>query len=633
MARFHSLLKRTPVHSAHPLPVGPLLEPLENRVLFSLNSIALENQLPGTPGAQWMVRGVDKSLQGFTTDFSVNHGQTVYFKINDAQAVPYHINIFRMGYYAGKGARAITTIPSTSTLRQIQSAPFKDRRTGLVDAGNWSISASWAIPADATSGIYLANLVRDDNGSASQIVFIVRNDASHSDVLFKTSDTTWQAYNDYGGASLYGGLGRAHARAYKVSYNRPFNNAATSPSNFIFDSEYPMVRWLEANGYDVSYISSVDADRFGSQLLQHKAVFSVGHDEYWSGGERTNFQAARAAGVSLGFFSGNEMFWKTRWEGSPITGASNQTLVCYKETHANKKIDPVQSVWTGTWRDPRFRSPGDVSGPENALTGNLFAVNGTAYNAMSVPSAYGKLRFWRNTSVATLTPGSSANFAAGILGYEWDQDTDNGFRPAGAFGLSETTLSGVKVLQDYGTHYATGSATHRLMLYRAASGAWVFGAGTWHWSWGLDSEHAARGPAADVRIRQATVNLLADMSIQPASLQPDLIAAQSSTDFTPPVSRITPTASKTAIFSGQPIVFTGSATDSDGTVAAVEVSLDNGVTWHPATGRTQWAYTAVFESAGRATLRTRAVDDNGNLETPGPGVTVVVQPGSTDPLP
>ena len=113
-----------------------------------------------------------------------------------------------------------------------------------------------------------------------------------------------------------------------------------------------MVRWLERNGYDVSYSTGVDSDRLGAELLEHESFLSVGHDEYWSGTQRTNVEAARDAGVDLAFFSGNEVFWKTRWEQT-----THRTLVTYKETHANGKIDPEPNVWTGTWRDPRPFNP------------------------------------------------------------------------------------------------------------------------------------------------------------------------------------------------------------------------------------------------------------------------------------
>ena len=110
--------------------------------------------------------------------------------------------------------------------------------------------------------------------------------------------------------------------------------------------------------------------------INHKVFLSVGHDEYWSGSQRANVEAARDAGVNLAFFSGNEVFWKTRWEPSiDGTNTPNRTLVSYKETHFDDApTDPV-AEWTGTWRDPRFSPPADGGRPENALTGQLFMVN------------------------------------------------------------------------------------------------------------------------------------------------------------------------------------------------------------------------------------------------------------------
>ena len=177
------------------------------------------------------------------------------------------------------------------------------------------------------------------------------------------------------------------------------------------------------------------ADRAGALLRNHKIFLSVGHDEYWSGGQRANVEAARDAGVHLAFFSGNEVFWKTRWEPS-IDGSNTayRTLVCYKETHANAKIDPSPE-WTGTWRDPRFSPPSDGGRPENGLTGTIFMANDTGVPySISVPAADGKMRFWRNTSVASLAAGQTATLPVGTLGYEWDAELDNGARPAGSVG-------------------------------------------------------------------------------------------------------------------------------------------------------------------------------------------------------
>ncbi|MET1005866.1 MAG: N,N-dimethylformamidase beta subunit family domain-containing protein, partial [Propionibacteriaceae bacterium] len=182
-----------------------------------VNEIACENTKVGNLSSEWQITGSGSaSIQGFATDISVNRGSTIGFKVKTT-ASSYRLDIYRMGYYGGRGARKITTVNPTSYPTQPTSC--LSNSTGLVDCGNWAQTASWAVPADAVSGIYFAKLVAGT--AASHIMFIVRNDASTSDLFFQTSDTTWQAYNDYGGNSLY--EGSPAGRAYKVSYNRPFD--------------------------------------------------------------------------------------------------------------------------------------------------------------------------------------------------------------------------------------------------------------------------------------------------------------------------------------------------------------------------------------------------------------------------
>ncbi|MDB6002501.1 MAG: hypothetical protein JWP52_4200, partial [Rhizobacter sp.] len=395
--------------------------------------------------------------------------------------------------------------------------------------------------------------------------------------------------------------------------------------DWVFNAEYPMVRWLESNGYDVSYISGIDAEMRGNVMLNHKTYMSVGHDEYWSGGQRANVEAARNAGVNLAFFSGNEIFWKTRWENSiDGSGTPYRTLVCYKETQANAKIDPTPA-WTGSWRDPRFSPPADGGRPENSLAGTIFMNSDTGVPyAIEVPAADGKMRFWRNTSIATLAAGTKATLPAGTLGYEWDSDIDNGARPPGLFHMSSTTLTTTSVLQDYGSTYGTGGLTHYLTFYKHSSGAKVFGAGTIQWTWGLDANHDRGNAPADVRMQQATVNLLADLGAQPGSIQTGLVPATASTDLTPPTSAIVSPTAGTSFQADGAVTISGTASDVGGVPAGVEVSVDGGTSWHPATGRGNWTYNWTPSTLGSVTLKTRAVDDSGNIEAPGAGVTVTV---------
>ena len=482
------------------------------------NAIVAENCLPGDPPEVWnVVAAGDPDIQGFTTDLSVNRGGTVVFKI-DTDATDYRLDIYRMGFYGGLGARHVATVQPGVALPQNQPACLNVAATGLVDCGNWAPSAVWAVPGSATSGIYFAKLVREDGiPGESHVVFIVRDDTGGSPLLFQTSDTTWQAYNQYGGNSLY--VGSPAGRAFKVSYNRPFTTRGPTPEDWVFNAEYPMVRWLESNGYDVSYTTGVDTARRGAELLEHQIFLTVGHDEYWSNEQRASVEAARDAGVHLAAFTGNEVFWKTRWEQSiDGSGTPFRTLVTYKETHANAKIDPLPGVWTGTWRDPRFSPPADGNRPENALTGTIFTVNCCSY-AITVPAADGKMRFWRNTSVATLAPAQTATLGPETLGYEWDEDLDNGARPGGLVRLSSTTVNVPQRLLDYGSNYGPGTATHHLVLRRHASGALVFGAGTVQWSWGSTTctTAAATRPTSACSRRRSTCSPTWACSRRPGS--------------------------------------------------------------------------------------------------------------------
>lgn len=589
------------------------------------NDIERENCLPGTPSAIWEIPTRDHgdpTIQGFTTDISVNRGSTVQFKVS-TPAAAWRLEIYRMGYYGGAGARRVATVNPSVPLPQLQPACFTDSTTGLTDCGNWAVSASWTVPANATSGIYFANAIRTDTGGSSHIVFIVRNDASKSDILFQVADTSWQAYNPYS-ANFYGCNSdfNSSCRALKISYNRPFWTRSFEPETWVFGGEFPMVQWLEANGYDVTYFTDTDTDRFGALLLNHRVFMSNGHDEYWSGAQRANVEAARAAGVHLAFFSSNSIYWKVRWETSiDGSGTPYRTLVCYKETWFNSPAgDPDPSTWTGTWRDPRFNPPKDGGRPENELMGTLTTVAGKFYTAITVPQADGRMRFWRNTAIANLGPGQTYTLPPGTLGAEIQSDLDNGFRPAGLFRLSSTIFSVPnQYLLDYGNTTGPGTITHNLTLYRHSSGALVFSSGTYNWSWGLDSSHdlAHLGNETDVNMQQATVNLLADMGVQPRTLQPGLVAASASTDQTPPRSAITSPAPGSSIPVGIPITVAGTATDSGGgVVAGVEISTDGGATWHPADGRESWTYTFTPNIAGSLALLTRAVDDSANLETP-----------------
>ena len=663
-----------------------------------MNAVQCENLQPGTPiddgplSIPYSSVG-DSTIQGFATSMSVDVGQTVSFKVAAPTVSAWHINIFRLGYYQGLGSRewASNILPSVS-LPQSQPPcevnPAGGPATGLIDCGNWAVSASWQVPSYAVSGLYIALLIRNDTGGVSEVPFVVRNDASTSQIVYQTSDATWEAYNAYNppgvtnpagsgidlGNSLYqcnigcpagtpGGYTTTQTQAWQVSYNRPLQDGGIDQGrDGPFYSEFPMIEFLEENGYDVSYISETDTDSNPSLLTAHKVFISSGHDEYWSANMRNNVTAARNAGVNLAFFSGNEDFWKTQFAASPIDGSLERTLTTYKETHneppygtAANQYDPSDPpTWTGSWRDPQGAASGGDS-PENQLTGQYFTVNSTPQaNDIQVPYQYAKLRLWQNTAVANLTSssppvtlgtnlGSTSNLNPGMgtLGYEWDIDADNGFRPAGEIDMSSTTVTNTSAfVNDYGINPTNNSTseTHHLTLYRASSGALVFGSGTVQWSWGLSNnnpDQMGQG-SSDPNMQQFTVNLLAAMGAQPTTLLSGLVAASSSAATTPPTSAITSPTAGQVLTDGSPTTITGTATDSGGgVVAGVEISTDGGKTWHPVTTMSSAATTVTWSYSWQGAhgtpstvIESRATDDLGNIETPSDAVTVQVNCGT-----
>jgi hypothetical protein len=581
-----------------------------------VNPVACENTQAGTPPSEWEIyEAGDSTIQGFATAMSVNRGQSIGFKIKSSTS-NYRVSILRLGYYDGDGARTLAA-NLTPTNTAVQPACVTDSSTGLVDCGNWNTSLTWTVPATAVSGVYIALLKRQDTGGMSHITFVVRDDSSHSAIALQTSDATWQAYNAYGGNSLYKctvdcppGDPTTYKAAYAVSYNRPLNTAVDDGRSYLFTgAEWPMIRFLEANGYDVSYISQVDTQSNPALLRNHRLFISSGHDEYWSAQQRTSMEQARDAGVNLAFFSGNTGFWKTRYAASQAGPATaNRTLISYKDTHFPQQVDPVS--WTGTWRDGRFATAADNIRPENALTGGSFLVN-SGTSQVTVPQAFGKLRMWRNTDAATLGTNGRLTLAPSTLGYEWDVDADNGFRPAGNIRLSETTASDLEVFTDYGSSTELGqTATHNLTMYKAPSGARVFNSNTVQWAWGLDDNNPIGSPA-DRNMQQATVNLLADLDAQPGTRAANLSAASKTTDTTPPTATLNATPSSVA--DTAQITLSGTASDTGGIVAGIEVSTDGGVTWHPATiGTTSWTYSWLAHGNPSTTIRVRATDDSGN---------------------
>ncbi len=135
--------------------------------------------------------------------------------------------------------RLITTIQPNVSLANNQPNARYDLELRYADASNWRVAAAWDVPESAVSGVYIAKLTRDDGVfGENQIIFVVRDDEGGSDMLFQTSDTTWEAYNSWGGSSYYG-PNYPSGRALAVSYSRPFANRDVEPNQLFLRRRIP----------------------------------------------------------------------------------------------------------------------------------------------------------------------------------------------------------------------------------------------------------------------------------------------------------------------------------------------------------------------------------------------------------
>jgi hypothetical protein len=433
------------------------------------NAIVMENAKPGDPS--WVLENpaTQHEIEGYASATSINRGQAISFFVS-TQDPSYTIDVYRFGWYTGVGARRM--MPTVTQQGQMQPTPAPDPTTGLIEC-QWKNPYVLNVPGDPqnpinwTSGVYLAKLTGVPSGKQSYIIFVVRDDARPSAYLFHSSVTTFQAYNNWGGKSLYD-YNSTGGRAAKVSYNRPYGlggqpTAASGVgageflttyvpgvvSPYPTGWEYNMLRFLERNGYDVTYNTDLDLHENPNALLGHNALLTVGHDEYWSWEMRSNVIAARDAGVNLAFFAADVAYWQIRFEPSPITGDPDRTQVCYKDSS-----DPI----TGPLETIQWRQLGM---PEAAFIGVMYFTD--RVNADIQVQNTGNWVF----AGTGLNDGDSLT---GLLGYEVDQ-------------ITSSSPSNVVVLANSSTPTPQNA---NMSVYTAPSGATVFATGSMQWNWGLD---------------------------------------------------------------------------------------------------------------------------------------------------
>jgi hypothetical protein len=473
------------------------------------NAIVVENQKPGT--RDWEITNLATSNQiaGYASATSVNQGETLPIKVSLAQAGQYRIDVYRLGYYGGAGGRFMGT--SGVLNGGPQAGPTTNQATRLVEY-NWNTSYELAIGNDWTSGLYVAKLTSlgagGSTGPQTHVSFVVRDDDRPADLGFQAAFTTYEAYNNYGGYSTYNNNSQNAQRAFAVSFNRPMAQTVevSEVSNNMLTWEYNMARWLESQGYDVSYYTNLDVHSNSRQLYSQDTFLSVGHDEYWSMEMFDNITKARDSGINLAFFSANTAYWRVRFEPSS-TGEENRTMVVYKQDWAS---DPAVIAGDISAATTVFRSP-ELNRPENGLMGVMYVGDSgtnSIYDGFNYVVTDSSDPYFANTGL------QNGDVLRGIVGYEWDAVVNNGATPAGLVSLAQanTLYAGGLPSLPPGTNPNIANAAR----YTAASGAKVFSSGTIQWMWGLDSDRVrGLGDRTDIRIQQITTNILADMDADP----------------------------------------------------------------------------------------------------------------------
>jgi hypothetical protein len=324
-----------------------------------------EHARPGTNN--WVVTGIQSphELEGFASQVSAVTGDELQLFVNSTSAKSVTVQAYRMGYYQGLAGRLIAT--SDTVAIKPQPAP-------VFTAGVNTVSCPWAptlsIKVDSTwpPGNYLLKLV-GDAGQQQYIPLTVRDDASTAAFVIQNSVTTWQAYNLWGGYSLYygqtstGGSDFAN-RSRKVSFDRPYPQTWAQGAADFFGNEFPLLYHLESLGIDLTYWTDIDLHERPQLLAQHQCLFSLGHDEYWSTPMRTGAATALAQGTNLAFLGANACYRQIRLESTSV--GPNRLEVCYKDAASDPLARQSPALTTVNWE----QSP--VNQPESTLIGSMY---------------------------------------------------------------------------------------------------------------------------------------------------------------------------------------------------------------------------------------------------------------------
>lgn len=464
--------------------------------------LAAENALSGTSGWKITTPAHNGEISGYADITSVPAGQAFSLFVSTT-GTSFHVEAYRMGYYHGTGGRLLWTSPETTAVAQPRAtvAPTLN----LVEAG-WQPSLR-VTTTGWPEGTYLLKLVAN-TGKEQYVPITLRNDASTAAYVIINAVTTWQAYNLWGGYDLYEGKNGngsdfAH-RARSVSFDRPI--LFGDGTGDYLGLEYPAVSLAESLGLDVTYLTDVDLNARPAQLLQHRAVFTMGHDEYYSRAIRDALEAARDHGVNLAFLGANSVFRHIRFDSSPL--GPDRRIIDYKSAREDPLYGFNNAEVTVSWRDPPNNNP------ESQLIGNFYQCNPARADMVIVdPSNW-------------LFAGTNAvegQHLPKVIGSEYDRYEPNVPGPANVEILTHSPVvcHGKSDFAD---------ATY----YTAASGAGVFASGTIDFVANMDVNCEPVGCGGRV-LGKVMANLLAAFGAGPAGRSHPSNPTQSSIRSQPPV--------------------------------------------------------------------------------------------------
>lgn len=405
------------------------------------------------------------ALQGYASATSAFQGETLNFYIHST--LPYNIDIFRMGYYGGEGAKLVKSIKDLPANKQSFIADPSTMRADWKPTVPVKISDSWE------SGVYLAKLTHKSE-KASYITFVVKDKQPQASIGVLISTNTYHAYNNWGGKSLYGYNSTNKDAAVKVSLDRPYNNGRGSGEFFAY--EYNMIRWLEKKGYKLTYFTDTDADNGLLAKLNTNLLLIPGHDEYWTKAMRDNIQKETSSRMNLAVFNANVAYWQVR------LSENDRLLIGYKN-RANEdpyyKTNPKEVT-------TRFRDV-PVNRPEYEVLGLMY---------QGIPEQKQQPLVVSNPShwLYKGTGLKMGDIIQGVVGGEVDR--------------YDGQMSGVEVLASSPVRlYGKDSMAH-VIWYNKPAGGKVFATGTFYWSWFLDSFGHETYAKPNKHIETMTVNAL-----------------------------------------------------------------------------------------------------------------------------